>query len=440
MFKKIKSKIIGESKTNDSTVLNLIDCLESKFPKIEQSIGIKLAETINGTNLNEISNEIDKNFNLEKIQIKLNDIRDDLLAEIKNKMESQVDEINSFSRLLKSKEMLLSQFETVKTGYVYFKKKDFLDLDIIIKRYRFDIKFNIHKLPKYKEIFSKTTRIELGNLKNMTIVPLNKDVFKKWFIRLPFNRILIRVVDQKEANHNSIFKLLIVNENASILYSSNIVYSQSFDFNETFEASSSHIVHLKGKSDVSIYNFNLDLVHTLSINVSDFIIKSVHVNNNEFVFSAFAEKKSKKTCQQLVFYDNKKFRLNYFKLDAFENESVKLIHFDKENVYFKIADVNGTYVCFAKRTSLNVRSNERVELELNEPCRTDYLQFDGNSYLYHTHWFEKWLKVYDSNLNYLYSLDRMDNIVLFNQPCSTFLLDYDYVNNLKEKILMIKEF
>ena len=382
-------------------ILNEFKKLEQKLTILDDKIQAKKIQIDELFKLDLI--KINKNYDIDIIQEHINGLntqRDYLINGLLNKRNKQLNLVNSTleekcnsSNINFEFKCIISKSNEIKNDLMVLKVGSCCDLNLFLNKFNFTKPLDLTKLLKYSDLCMTRKKIDLNLDENHQVWYINQYNVIYLFYNLDWNKLLVKLKHENKP----LYQLLIINNKGAVLH------SKDFDTTATglFKVSSKNIFHLfenecRTVSFLQIFDFKLNLIHTLTSENMDFY--SLYVHSNELMCTDYRIKRL------FIFNVNNLHQRyenieRYYENDLKSNTKLTLMHFNNENLYFYNDFLNFVYICsrksFSKVSIIHLESRVAV-------CQ---INFDQNSNIYFYSTRNKYITMYNENGLFIKSIE-----------------------------------
>ena len=255
--------------------MDLILELEAKFNKINNKLDSNSRVDLINNNYSKDLEAIHRVFDStkeKKYENGLNECRGEMLRQLIQKRNEQLEQINEFiqSSLANSLSQLKSLHKSIKQNYAAFAKGFPTVYESILFRAKLGNSLNLFELVKYVDLMCNEEQVCLAKVEHL--LDLEVIHFRLVYV-LPSSRILLYCDGNK--------KMVVLNKLGDLIG----FKALRKDFEYDVLANATNIVVLKViKRIVDIYNFKLELVHSIR---SEQEFYDFRLNNYEIAFSGY---------------------------------------------------------------------------------------------------------------------------------------------------------
>ena len=294
--------------------MDLILELEAKFNKINNQIDSNSkVELINNNYNNDIEaiNRVFDSTKEKKYENGLNECRGEMLRQLIVKRDEKLGEVNELVQNMgenhrKNLNKLRRLADLKETSYISFSRSLISVFESVLSRSKLMNGFNLYKLFQYFPFMRNEEEISLANVKHLLDTdPLNFYHFYNIHI-LPFNRVLLTSDIRNDMYDFDETYLIIINKRGDLLSK-----LKTFEFCSVSLNASHIFAYQSDISTLSIYDFNLELVHSVKLETSN---GYYFLSNYDFTFYdeeqstiAFFNVKTTQLKRQVVKLDKREF-------------------------------------------------------------------------------------------------------------------------------------
>jgi hypothetical protein len=265
--------------------MDLIRELENKFHKIEEKLNSKEKQELIGGNYSNDIETINQLFELKEAKYKngLNKRRDEMLKELINKRDEELNQVNHHPK--DNRAQLKALDKSIKSKHFVFAKGLASIYESILFRSKFTYPFKFVQLVKYSKFMRNERKFCLPKANNL-FVP-SKSFLDRFLEKISFHVLSSDLVfiykygsaDRQNPDKSQI-NMGILNHSGEIIHSKSILKDSEFLWAPYyFEVNATNIISLyKNEKILEIYNFKLELVHSIKLDAQ---FDELKLNNYE---------------------------------------------------------------------------------------------------------------------------------------------------------------
>ena len=328
--------------------MELIGDLEQKFQNLDTTLNSRAkvyAFYINfNNNYNRINTRIFNESKEKKYENGLNECRQEMLDQLLQKRNEQLEQVNEFKQ--SSQQNSLSQLKciqkSIKQNYTSFAKGVLTVLESILFRSKLANPLQLAQLGKYTNLMRNGEKVSLAKVKHLVDLPY---IGYRFVHVLPLNQILIYCPNKRN--------MVVLSKSGDL-----IRFKELKNFFDDIQVNATNIVVLNEINRiVDVYNFKLELVHSIRLERSYGEFK---LNNYEIgLFNrAYGGDGLTIACYNYETVSSKK---KEFSLNALELQRILDYYVDDGGKFIcKIVDLNDQFIFINGYGFCDTRRRERV--------------------------------------------------------------------------------
>ena len=348
--------------------MELIRDLEEKFQRINAKLNSNVKVESAGRIYSNDLERIEHLFNDKKQRYKngLNECRQEMLDQLIQKRNEQLEQVNEFNQ--SSQQKSLTQFKTladsIKSKNLSFSRGIASVFESLMSRSKLGNPLKFVQLVRYEKFMPNEVTICLDNAKHL----LDPDFYIS-IDALPFQQFLIFSINPHIDGLQ--LNMVVLNKSGDLIHFKTlqtIIYYHQFSFKVNL---TNIITHNETNLSVEVYNFQLELVHSIKLDQYYNYNYGFKLNNYEIAFS------NSTYDGQLIIacYNHKTAQPKKKKISINTDELKRFLGFEiKEPTYsFYLVDLNDQFL-FIDGVAYSRNSNEKTPYALFVLNR-----YDGNS-------------------------------------------------------------